>query len=221
VKLLHVFRVCEPELCNKKCNLYQNTDNVEQRKRLTKIDTLLGKLTEEGRQEFSEFVSVDRKLSDIQRWWSERGLCVSISVVNTWRQKHYQAGTRAKALLAFVSEARGINAMQLLEYAVCESAFTVDELRRRIDDSEEYYPRDVILLLRAIKELRSSAESLNNAKIRADRTTDILSGAYELCRKALTAAKDHPNEQWLEELLNGELRATEDELIKEQIKDAQ
>lgn len=194
---------------------------MEQRRKPTKIDTLLGQLTEEGRQEFSDFVSVDRKLSDIQRWWSERGMPVSISVVHTWRQRHYQAGERAKTLLLFASEARGINALSLLEFAVCESAFAVVDMRRRINESEEYYPGDVILLLRAIKELRSSAESLNNAKIRADRTTDILSGAYELCRKALTAAKDHPNEQWLEELLNGELRATEDELIKEQIKDTQ
>ncbi|MGI8501399.1 MAG: hypothetical protein ACR2LR_09690, partial [Hassallia sp.] len=83
-----------------------------------------------------------------------------------------------------------------------------------------YSHKDLIILIAAIKELRGSAEALNNAKIRGDRTQDILSGAYEVSRKALTAAKDHPNEQWLEELLNGELKATEDELKREQFSDS-
>ena len=199
-----------------------------QRKRLTQIDTLLSKLTEEGRQEFSEFVECDRKLSDIQRWWAERGFSISITVVHTWRSRHYQAGARAKELAAFVKECRGISPLQLLEFCACEAAFAVIDVRSQLNEqsqlsenSENGYNRfkDMALLLAAIKELRGSAEAFNNAKIRGDRTTDILSGAYEVCRKVLTAAKDHPNEQWLEELLNGELKATEDELKREQLGD--
>ncbi len=189
-----------------------------QRKRLTQIDTLLAKLTEEGRQDFSEFVQCDRKLSDIQRWWAERGFSISITVVHTWRSRHYQAGVRAKELAAFVKESRGISALQLLEYCACEAAFAVSEVRSQLNENG-YNPKDLIIWLAAIKELRGSAEAFNNAKIRGDRTQDILSGAYEVCRKALTAAKDHPNEQWLEELLNGELKATEDELKREQLGD--
>lgn len=187
------------------------------RRKPTKIDTYLGRLTEEGREEFQEFASVERTLSDLQRWWAERGFSVSMTVVNTWRKRHYQAGKRAKEIAAFVKEVRGVEAFNLLEYAVAESAFAVYELRSQLD--EEYSTNTMLLLLKAIKELRGSAESLNNAKIRGDRTQDILSGAYEVCRKVLTAAKDHPNEQWLEELLNGELKATEDELRKEQVSD--
>jgi hypothetical protein len=191
---------------------------VAQRKRLTQIDTLLSRLTEEGRQEFSDFVQCDRKLSDIQRWWAERGFSISITVVHTWRSRHYQAGARAKELAAFVKESRGISPLQLLEFCACEAAFAVSEVRSQLNENG-YNPKDLIILLAAIKELRGSAEAFNNAKIRGDRTQDILSGAYEVCRKALTASKDHPNEQWLEELLNGELKATEDELKREQLGD--
>lgn len=188
------------------------------RRKPTQIDTLLGKLTEEGRQEFSDFVACDRKLTDIQRWWAERGFSISVTVVHTWRSRHYQAGARAKELSVYVRESRGISPLQLLEFCACEAAFAVNEVRIQINENG-YNPKDLLLLLAAIKELRGSAEAFNNAKIRGDRTQDILSGAYEVCRKALTAAKDHPNEAWLEELMNGELKATEDELKKEQIGD--
>jgi len=191
---------------------------VATRRKSTQIDVLLGKLTEEGRQEFSDFVACDRKLTDIQRWWAERGFSVSITVVHTWRSRHYEAGTRAKQLSIFVKESRGITPLQLLEYCACEAAFAVCEVRIQLAENG-YSHKDLIILIAAIKELRGSAEALNNARVRGDRTQDILSGAYEVCRKVLTAAKDHPNEQWLEELMNGELKATEDELKREQLGD--
>lgn len=186
------------------------------RKRINLIESLLAKLTEEGRQEFERFASCDRRLIDLQRWWAERGFTISVGACETWRTANYQAGKRAKELQAFIKDSQGLNSLSLLEYAVCEAAFAVREAREQLDENG-YNPKDLLVLLSAIKELRSNAEYLNNAKIRGDRTQDILSGAYEVCRKVLTAAKDHPNEQWLEELLNGELKATEEELRKEQV----
>lgn len=190
-----------------------------EKSRPCKIDTLLGDLTEEGRSEFANFTSVERTLSDIQRWWAERGFSVPLSTVDTWRKRHYKEGKRAREIALLVKETRGINPLHIIEYSIAESMFVIEQMRSQLGD-EPMTIAQLNTFLKAIRELRTSAESLHNAKIRSDRTQDILSGAYEVCRKALTAAKDHPNERWLEEILSGELKAIEEELIREQVGDA-
>lgn len=190
------------------------------KKRLNLIESLLAKLTEEGRTEWADFVECDRTLIDLQRWWGERGFTVGITACETWRRNHYQAGRRAKDLKAFIQECRGMRGLELLEYAACESAYAVRQTKDLLENAEEINPKLLFLHLAAVKELRACAVDLNDAQIRGDRMVDMLSAGYEVARKALTSAKDHPNEGWLEEVLHGAVTTIENELRKERLGDS-
>jgi hypothetical protein len=189
------------------------------KKRINLIEKLLAQLAEEGRADWADFTECDRTLLDLQRWWQERGITVGLQACETWRRNHYQAGRRAKEIKALIGECRGLKGMELLEYSACEAAYAVTETHKLLEDAGEALPKLLFLHIAAVKELRACAAELNDAQVRGDRMVDMLSASYEVVRKALTSAKDHPNEGWLEEVLHGAVTAMEDELRRERLGD--
>lgn len=188
-----------------------------------KIDSFLADLTPEGRDEFEEFVSSpNRLLRDIQAWWMDKDpvkYYLSTSAVHSWMKNHKAEGERTKIANAFFKNSRGVCAIAAMEASVTMMVVTAENRFKIAQDGEFREMEDINALVSTNRELRSSATALNQAQVRRDRNEDILSGAYELGRKMLTAAKDHANEKYVEELLAGELKAVEDELRREQLGD--
>lgn len=194
----------------------------KKKRMFTKIDSFLAELSETGRSDFYEFASVPRKLRDIQAWWSDLDPVkykLSIPAVASWLRQYKEDGERTKLANTFLQHSRGICAIAAMESSVAMMAIVAEE-RYQIAKGNRYTEvSEIEILISANRELRSTAIALNQAKVKSDSAELILSGAYELGRKMLTAAKDHANEKYVEELLAGELKAVEDELRREQLGD--
>lgn len=187
---------------------------------LTKIDHLLAEMPTEGVSEFKKFTSVGRRLIDIQAWWRERGINLSLTAVSNWVENQEIESEYGKLANAIAEKFKGTKGLAALEATVAMAMIAADsQFNKAFPKDNEGTDKDKWLLLSALKELRSASVAFNNAVVRGDRMEDILSGAYELVRKAATAAKDHPNEQWLVEVLDGEVKALEEEMKREQVGD--
>lgn len=157
----------------------------------------------------------------MQAWWRDRGVSISLPSISNWLDNKEIEGEYGRVANAIAEKFRGTKGLAALEATVAIAMIAADNCFNKAfpKDGDEGTDKDKWLLLSALKELRSASVAYNNAVVRGDRMEDILSGAYELVRKAATAAKDHPNEQWLVEVLDGEVKALEEELKREQVGD--
>lgn len=177
----------------------------------TKIDTFLGEISPEGRDEWWAFVATRRTTLEMQRFWQERGFVITPRACFTWMRRHYAEGEYTKIVNDILNRYKGISTpIAAMDASVKILLVTVNEKLNqaevlRFDDSS------AAALVNSTKELVKAAALLNNAQKARDRTEDMLSGAYELARKVQTAVKNHAQSQWVEEVLNGELRQIEDE----------
>lgn len=174
------------------------------------IEKLVDTLSLEAKEAWLEFASVGKTLLDLQAWWSERGHHVSLDALVTWRKKHLKAGQRAKEIVKFLEECRGINPISCLEYAAVTSVWIAEELKQRLE--QEFNKSETALLLNALKEARATASVLHEAQVRSDRLESVLAGCYELSFRCLRESEGDCRSEWLEAILRASLVAIEDEL---------
>lgn len=187
-------------------------------RRICKIDKYLAELTPEGRYLWSEFIEVPRNLVDIIAWWKERGYPLSMAAAATFQKQHEKKGEITILAERLLIRAKGLRPLAAMEASAAIATVIVAQRYKKCEEND-WADNDTLLLLNALKEMRSAAIAYNQAQVRRDRTDDVLSGAYELAQKCRNALKDHASETLITEVMNGELKAIEDELRREQLGD--
>lgn len=173
---------------------------MSQKRPQTKVDKILGKLSENQLKQFKELCKFNANYSTLKQYLKSCGYEVSTQNLSTWWIANKPRGKEAVLINALSEMYTGTEPKPLLQMSAGICAKLADKLNQLLEtEIESTTPSSKLSnLVEILKELRQASSDLHNLKVEENTEDLIYSGALELSEKLKNIFKDTPFETALE-----------------------
>lgn len=181
------------------------------------IDRILSELNEDDRAEFLNNCRFNPTYSDLQSRLRDLGHQVSISAIQRWYLRSFPVGDEARMVNGIMTQYQGVDNVSALSMSLAVTTKLVDSLLQLLGADEletlRQKPQSIAYQLGILlKEMRVTAQTMQQMTTIRDRKSLELAGGYRLAELIKSSMESDPNYALIEAAVHAAILQLEDEV---------